>query len=95
MTELRANYKENKQLVPAAEEGSCVDDVKNINFGRAVSQFDAEKCDYKCIKEIVIDKGHRIEVFPRKQLLKDDEILLFHCPDKSVVHNKLLLHYCI
>ncbi|KAI7896756.1 uncharacterized protein EV154DRAFT_173063 [Mucor mucedo] len=56
--------------------------------------------DYKCIKEIVIDKGHRVEVFPRKQLLKDDEVLLFHCRDKSVVHNKLftsllyLKHQC-
>ncbi|KAI7896751.1 uncharacterized protein EV154DRAFT_547026 [Mucor mucedo] len=45
--------------------------------------------DHKCIKEIVIDKGHHVEVFPRKQLLKDDETLLvFRCRNKPVNRSK-------
>ncbi|KAG0758629.1 hypothetical protein G6F57_011847 [Rhizopus arrhizus] len=40
---------------------------------------------YKCIKEIIIDKGHRVEVISRKRLLKDDKILqLFRCRVKAV-----------
>ncbi|ORE15184.1 hypothetical protein BCV71DRAFT_185876 [Rhizopus microsporus] len=41
--------------------------------------------NHKCVKEIVIDKGHRVELFSRKQLLKDDEVLrLFRCRTKAV-----------
>jgi hypothetical protein len=40
---------------------------------------------HKCIKEIIIDKGHRVEVISRKRLLKDDQILqLFRCRVKAV-----------
>ncbi|KAI7901897.1 uncharacterized protein BX663DRAFT_456182 [Cokeromyces recurvatus] len=34
---------------------------------------------HKCIKEIVIDKGHLVEVISRKQLLKDDQVLQSFC----------------
>ncbi|KAG1138995.1 hypothetical protein G6F37_005182 [Rhizopus arrhizus] len=43
---------------------------------------------HKCIKEIIIDKGHRVEVISRKRLLKDDQILqLFRCRVKAVNHS--------
>ncbi|EIE76335.1 hypothetical protein RO3G_01039 [Rhizopus delemar RA 99-880] len=45
-------------------------------------------CDHfkhKCVKEIVIDKGHRVEMIPRRRLLKDDKTLqLFRCRIKAV-----------
>ncbi|CEP09884.1 hypothetical protein [Parasitella parasitica] len=41
---------------------------------------------HKCIKEIIIDKGHRVEVISRKQLLKNDQILrLFRCRVKATI----------
>ncbi|KAG1057347.1 hypothetical protein G6F43_000804 [Rhizopus delemar] len=40
---------------------------------------------HKCVKEIVVDKGHRVEVIPRRRLLKDGKTLqLFRCRTKAV-----------
>ncbi|KAG1262219.1 hypothetical protein G6F65_014720 [Rhizopus arrhizus] len=49
---------------------------------------------HKCIKEIIIDKGHRVGVISRKRPLKDDQILqLFRCRVKAVNRSNSALHF--